>query len=377
MQLKRDAWVEIDKQKLIHNFLEVRRAVGKDVKTCVVLKAQCYGMGAARVAELLSGQGADAFAVATVGEALEVREVIPDKDILVLGYVSSEGYGDAIANDISLAMYREDAIRELDQYAKKAGKKAHIHIKVNSGMNRIGFMPTEESADAVARCMKLENIETLGIFTHLATADDADTSLVRMQVGRFDAFLDMLAARGAKLPPVHIAASPAICSYPELYRDMVRPGLLLTGYYTSDDVSRERVHLQPCVKLKARLGNILPVKAGEGVGYSFTYHLPADTLVGLLPLGFSDGFTRAFSNRFFVTIRGHRCPVIGNICMDHCMIDLAGVPNPQIGEEIVVYGDGVGVGDGAMNIGEVADLRGTIVDEVLTNLAARLPRKYV
>ena len=158
---------------------------------------------------------------------------------------------------------------------------------------------------------------------------------------------------------------------------MVRPGLLFTGYYTSDDVKRDPIHLRPCVKLKARLGNVMPVKAGEGVGYGFTYHLPEDTLVGLLPLGFSDGFTRAFSNDFFVTIRGHRCPVIGNICMDHCMIDLKNVPDPQVGEEIVVYGDGINGTDGAMNIEEVAAKRGTIVDEVLTNLAARLPRIYV
>ena len=129
--------------------------------------------------------------------------------------------------------------------------------------------------------------------------------------------------------------------------------------------------------LKARLGNIMPVAAGEGIGYGFTYHTSRDSIIGLLPLGFSDGFTRAFSNRFFVTIRGYRCPVVGNICMDHCMIDLTDLPNPQIGEEIVVYGDGLNGPDGAMNIQEVADLRGTIVDEVMTNLAARLPRRYV
>ena len=198
-----------------------------------------------------------------------------------------------------------------------------------------------------------------------------------MQMRRFDAFLAMLKARGICLPTVHCGASPTICDLPEFYRDMVRPGLLLTGWYASDEVSRERIKLQPCVKLKARLGNVMPVKAGEGVGYGFTYHLPEDTLVGVLPLGFSDGFTRAFSNNFFVTIRGHRCAVIGNICMDHCMIDLCNVPDPQIGEEIVVYGDGVEGADGAMSAQEVADKRGTVVDEVLTNLAARLPRILV
>lgn len=354
--------------------MEVRRAVGGNVKICAVLKAQCYGMGGPLVAEVLDRLGADAYAVAVLSEALELRAVVPDKEILILGYVSERGYDCAIENAVTLTMYRADAMRALNRRAGERGKKARVHIKVNSGMNRIGFPPTEEYADIVAECMCLENLDVRGIFTHLATADEADKSGVRMQMTRFDAFLDMLHRRGVQLPTVHVAASPTLCSLPEYDRDMVRPGLLLTGYYTSDEVSRERIHLQPCVKLKARLGNVLAVKAGEGIGYGFTYHTPKNTLVGLLPLGFSDGFKRAFSNNFFVTIRGYRCPVIGNICMDHCMIDLCSVPDPKVGEEIVVYGDGTDGVDGAMNIQQVADKRGTIVDEVLTNLAVRLPR---
>lgn len=375
--MERDAWVEVDKSKLSHNFMEVRRAVGDQVKICAVLKAQCYGLGGVQAGKVFDDLGADSFAVAVLSEALEVRAVIPEKEILILGYVSPAGYDTAIENRITLPMYREEALLALNERAGQLGKKALVHIKINSGMNRLGFMPTEESADAITRCMKLPNLEVTGIFTHLATADEADKSLSRMQVQRFDALLDMLRQRGVHLPKVHIGSSPTICDMPEYYRDMVRPGLLFTGYYTSDDVKRDVIRLQPCVKLKARLGNVMPVKAGEGVSYGFTYHLPEDTLVGLLPLGFSDGFTRGFSNDFFVTIRGYRCPVIGTICMDHCMIDLKNVPDPQVGEEIVVYGDGVDGPDHAMNIEEVAAKRGTIVDEVLTNLAARLPRIYV
>ena len=371
----RDAWVEVDSTALLHNFQEVRRAVGPNVKICAVLKAQCYGLGGTQAAEVL--KDADCYAVAVLSEALEVRAAAPDKEILVLGYVSPDGFAEAIRNGISLTMYRPEAMEELNRQAAAMGQKARVHIKINSGMNRIGFAPTGENADVVARCMKLPSLEITGIFTHLATADEADKSGVRKQMARFDVFLELLRQRGATLPTVHVAASPTICDLPEYDRDMVRPGLLLTGYYTSEEVSRERIHLVPCIKLKARLGNIMPVAAGEGIGYGFTYHTSRDSIIGLLPLGFSDGFTRAFSNRFFVTIRGYRCPVVGNICMDHCMIDLTDLPNPQIGEEIVVYGDGSNGPDGAMNIQETADLRGTIVDEVMTNLAARLPRRYV
>lgn len=371
----RDAWVEVDSAALMHNFQEVRKAVGPKVKICAVLKAQCYGLGGAQAAMAL--KNADCYAVAVLSEALEVQAVVPDKEILVLGYISPDGFAEAIRHNISLTMYRPEAMEELNRQAAAMGQKARVHIKINSGMNRIGFAPTGENADVVARCMKLPSLEITGIFTHLATADEADKSGVHKQMARFDAFLELLRQRGTTLPTVHVAASPTICDLPEYDRDMVRPGLLLTGYYTSEEVSRERIHLIPCIKLKARLGNIMPVAAGEGIGYGFTYHTSRDSLIGLLPLGFSDGFTRAFSNRFFVTIRGHRCPVVGNICMDHCMIDLTDLPNPQIGEEIIVYGDGLNGPDGAMNIQEVADLRGTIVDEVMTNLAARLPRRYV
>ncbi len=376
-QVWRDAWVEIDREKLRQNFMEVRRAVGNDVKVCAVLKAQCYGLGGALVAQVIDPLGADAYAVAVLSEAIELRAVVPDKEILVLGYVGEDGYDCAIEHDISLNMYREEALVTLNQHALALGKKARVHIKVNSGMNRLGFLPTEESADAVARCVALPGIDWRGIFTHLAVADEVDTSHVTMQQGRFDAFLDLLRNRGLTLPTVHMAASPAICRFPELYRDMVRAGLLLTGFYTSEDVPRDRVHLQPCVKLKARLGSVMPVKAGEGVCYGFTYRTEKDTVLGVLPLGFSDGFTRAFSNNFFVTIRGHRCPVVGRICMDHCMIDLSNVPDPVIGEEIVVYGDGTDGPDGAMSAEQVADMRQTVVDEVLTNLAARVPRILV
>ena len=196
-------------------------------------------------------------------------------------------------------------------------------------------------------------------------------------MGRLDAFLDMLRARNLTIPTVHVANSPTVCDMPEYYRDMVRPGVLFTGYYSSDEVSRDRIRLKPCVKLKARLGNIMPVKAGEGVGYGFTDYLERDSVIGLLPIGFSDGFTRSFYHRFYVTIRGYRCPLVGNICMDHSMIDITDLPDPVLGEEIVIYGDGTDGPDGAMNIAEVAELRGTIVDEVLTNIAARVPRRFV
>lgn len=386
MRVERGAWLEIDTAKLIHNHMEVMHAVeaeskrcGRKIKVCSVLKAQCYGIGGVQTAKILESLDCppDAYAVACLSEALELRTVTADKEILILGYVAEDCYDTAIANGITLPMYRADALEAFNRKAGEMGRKGLVHIAVNSGMNRLGFLPTEENADVVAAAFQLPNLEINGIFTHLAVADETDKTPARMQMGRFDAFLDMLRARNVTLPTVHAAASPSICDLPEYYKDMVRSGLLLTGYYASEEVSRDRVQLQPAVKLKAKLGNVMPVKKGEGVGYGFTYHLPEDTLIGLIPVGFSDGLARIFSNNFYVTIRGHKCPIVGKICMDHCMIDLKEVPDPVVGEEVVIYGDGTDGPDGAMNVLEVADKRGSIPDEVLTNINARIPRIFV
>jgi len=385
MRVERGAWLEINKEKLIHNFLEVKNAADAEakkrgpnekIKVCAVLKAQCYGIDARQVCKTIDPYGPDAYAVACLSEALELRE-ITDKEILVLGYVAEDCYDTAIENRVTLPMYRMDCLKAFDKKAAEMGKKGLVHIAVNSGMNRLGFLPTEESADEVASAFKLPNLEINGIFTHLAVADEVDKAPAHMQMGRFNAFLDMLTARGVKLPTVHAAASPAVCDLPEYYKDMIRSGLMLTGCYPSEDVSHERIKLENPVKLKAKLGNIMPVKKGEHVGYGFTYELPEDTYIGLVPIGFSDGFTRMFSNDFYVTIRGHKAPIVGRICMDHCMIDLKDVPNPVLGEEIVIYGDGVNGEDKAMSVQEVADKRGTVPDEVLTNLASRIPRIYI
>ena len=388
MAYDRDVWVEIDKAKLINNYQEVCRLVGPDVKICAVLKGNAMGMdpcGAAEIYETMEHKPY-MYAVATVGEALELRTVIKEKDILTLGYTSEDGYDVAIENDITLPMYMEEATRALDKHAAAMGKKAIVHIAVNSGMNRIGFTANEENADLVAELMQLPNLDIRGIFTHIATADEPDKSRAMKQKAAFEAFLDMLKARGVELPIVHAAASPSVVEIPSVYYDMVRPGVILTG---NVDVNPEHdykhVQLQNCWKLKARLGHVLPIHAGDGVSYNFTFIADHDMTVGLLPMGHADGLVKSFANNFYVTIRGYKCPVIGTICMDHCVIDISAVPDPKVGEEIVVYGDGSwtgkdgdNTGDGAMSVHEVADKRGTIVDEVMcTTNTKRVPRRIV
>jgi alanine racemase len=370
----RDAWVEIDTSALRGNFLAVRQAVADHVRVCAVLKSQCYGLDCRTTAALFREMGADMFAVAVLSEALEVRQAVGDRSVLILGYLSAGYYPIAVHMGISLTMYRRDMIEAFSAEACRQGKKGKIHIKVNTGMNRLGFMPTEENADLAAWAARLPGIEIEGVYTHFAAADETDKGPTKIQADRFIAFIGMLKERGVPYGLAHAANSPSLCDLPEYDFDMVRPGLLFAGTYSSDEVSRERIRVKPALRLIGRLGSIAMIPAGERVGYGFTYQLEKDTPVGILPLGYSDGFSRSYSNRFYVVVRGRRCPVIGRICMDHCMIDLSAVPDAEIGDEIIVYGNG---DDGAITVEEAAKLRGTVPEEVLTNLSARLPRIFV
>lgn len=370
----RPAWVEINRKKAIHNFLEVRRAVGPNVKVCAVVKADSYGMGSVELSKMYLENGVDMLAVAVISEAFELREEIKGTDILVLGYTPEEFYDDAINNNITLAIYDYNLAEKLNTVAKSLNKKAKVHIKVETGMNRLGFLPTEENADKVAQIAKLENISIEGAFSHQAKADEKDKTTAHKQAERFISFIKMLEARDVTIPVKHIANSATIIDLPEYYFDMVRPGIILSGFYPSDEVKMDYLKCEICVTLKARVANVKTIESGEGVGYGHLFSTTKSTVVGTIPLGYADGYSRLLSNKGYIVVKGIKCPILGKVCMDQFMVDLTNVDNPQIGDEAIIYGDGT---DGAMTAEDVANMRGTISYEVLTNLGKRLPRIYV
>lgn len=370
----RPAWVEINREKAIHNFLEVRRAVGPNVKICAVVKADSYGMGAIELSKMYLENGVDMLAVAVISEAFELREEIKEKDILVLGYTPEEFFDDALNNNITLTVYNYELAEKLNSVAKSMNKKAKVHIKVETGMNRLGFLPTEENADKIARIAKLENILIEGAFSHQAKADELDKTTAHKQAKRFIDFINMLEIRDVHIPIKHIANSATIIDLPEYYFDMVRPGIILSGFYPSDEVKMDFLKFQICVTLKARVANVKTIESGEGVGYGHLYKAEKPVVVGTIPLGYADGYSRLLSNKGYIVVKGVKCPIIGKVCMDQFMIDLSNVENPQIGDEAIIYGDG---NDGAMTAEDVANMRGTISYEVLTNLGKRLPRLYL
>ena len=370
----RPAWVEINRKKAIHNFLEVRKAVGKDVKICAVVKADSYGMGALELSKMYLENGVDMFAVAVISEALELRQEIKDKDILILGYTPEEFYEDAINNNLTLTIYNYELAEKLNEVAKTLNKKAKIHIKVETGMNRLGFSPTEENADKVKAISKMSNISIEGAFSHQARADEKDKTTAHKQAGKFISFMKMLENRNVTIPIKHIANSATIIELPEYYFDMVRPGIILSGFYPSDEVNKDEYKFEICVTLKAKVANVKTIQAGEGVSYGHLFKAQNPTVVGTIPLGYADGYSRLLSNKGYIVVKGVKCPILGKVCMDQFMVDLSEVENPQIGDEAIIYGDGT---DGAMTAEDVANMRSTISYEVLTNLGKRLPRIYI
>jgi alanine racemase len=332
-------------------------------------------MGALELSKMYLENGVDMFAVAVIGEAFELRKEIKDKDILVLGFTSEEFYDDAIENNITLTIYDYNHALRLNETAKKLNKQAKIHIKVETGMNRLGFLPTAENADKIADIAKFENIKIEGAFSHQAKADEKDKTTAHMQADRFIKFIGMLEERNVQIPIKHIANSATIIELPEYYFDMVRPGIILSGFYPSDEVDTEKYKFKICVTLKAKVANVKTIEAGEGVGYGHLYRAEKPVVVGTIPLGYADGYSRLLSNKGYVVVKGVKCPILGKVCMDQFMVDLSKVENPQIGDVAIVYGDGT---DGAMTAEDVANMRGTISYEVLTNLAVRrLPKIYV
>lgn len=370
----RPAWVEVDLDKSLNNLNEVKRVVGSNVKVCPVIKANAYGLGSIKIAEEYEKLGVDMFAVAVLSEGIELRKKIKSTPILVLGYTPEYLFEEAVEKDITLTIYNYNHAVELSKTAAKLNKTAKLHIKIETGMNRLGFLPTEENADKIVDISKLENIEIEGMYTHFAKADEEDKTTACKQAQRFEEFDKKLKQRNIDIPIKHAANSAAIIDLPQYYYDMVRPGIMLTGSYPSEEVNKKNVNLKMPAALKAKIANIKTIDKGNGVGYGHTFIAQSKTVVGTLPLGYADGFNRGLSQKIYVMYKGQKCPLIGRICMDQCMIDITNVENPQIGDEVLIYGDR---NTGAYTQDDIANIIGTISYEVLTSLSRRLPRVYV
>lgn len=370
----RPVWVEINLDNLAHNLREVRRLVGAKVIITSVIKADGYGHGAVVIAKTLLDNGNDRFAVATLSEAIELRKSGIKEDILILGYTPEYQDKFILENNITQTIYNIDDAKAISEVAKQLGKTAKIHLKIDTGMGRLGFLPEADSIEEIVNIFKLPNLYVEGIFSHFAKADEANKEPTIIQFERFNWVIKELEKKDIKIPIKHIANSAAIIDLPEYYLDMVRAGIMLYGLYPSEQVKKDKVNLKPVMTLKASISNVKTVKAGEGISYGHKFVTDSITKIATLPIGYADGFTRLLNHKAKVSIKGKRVPIVGNICMDQCMANVSSLENVKIGDTVTLFGDG---SMDEPSVDEIADILGTISYEIVCMISKRVPRVYI
>ncbi len=379
MQVKyRPTQAVIDLDALYSNYTELRQGLPADMKLLACVKANAYGHGAVTVATELERYGADYLSVAFLDEALELRHAGIKLPVLVLGYTSPDGIRTAWEHDITLTVFSGEvleAIRDLDP--SEFPHKLKVHIKIDSGMGRLGLLPGEEAIAFIRKALQIPHVEVEGMFTHFATADEEDKSYTLEQYRRFQDVVDALREYEAHIPIIHTGNSAIAIDIPELSCHMVRIGIALYGIYPSDEVHKDRIKLNPILTLKTELVRVKTMPPHSAISYGARYVTDREEKIGTLPIGYADGYSRMLGGKAQVLIRGRRVPVVGTICMDQCMVSLQPLADEaeeiQAGEEVVLIGQQSG---GQITADELASMLGTIPYELICMLAHRVPRLY-
>ncbi len=371
----RPAWIEISLPALRHNVSAFRKTLRGRAEIMGIIKANAYGHGAIKVAEILGEEGVERFGVALLQEGIELRENGITKPILILGYTPEEDFADILNYDLATTLYTLRQAVQLDQRAREKGKTALVHIKVDTGMGRIGFLPTQESVIKIKRIAALSNLKVEGIFSHQAWADNPDGTFAERQFKRFQKFLGRLREEGLRFKLTHMANSATTINYPRMHLNLVRVGISLYGLYPDIQMAiHPGIDLQPVMRVKAKLIHVKEVPEGTPISYGCTFTTSRKSLIGTIPMGYADGIPRALSNRGEVLVRGRRCPIAGRVCMDQFMIDLTDLGKGKVGEEVVFLGR---QGKDTITADEIAEKAGTINYEIVTRMSPRLPRIYI
>ncbi len=369
----RPLWAEVNLDNIAHNMREVRRiSASKDI--IAVIKADAYGHCALEVAPVLLENGATRLAVAVVAEAVELRRTIKAAPIMILGYTPIDFIEEIIENDLEITAYSYEYVEAVSKEAEKYRKKVKIHIAVDTGMGRIGFLPDRNSINDVYKISKLSNIMIESIFSHFSSSDEKDKEYTLYQFEKFNWFCNELMQIGVSIKLRHIANSGAIIDMPEVHLDAVRPGILLYGYYPSDEVDKSKIDLKPAMSLKASVINVKKLPADEYISYGRTYKTERESIIATLPIGYADGYTRLLFNKGKVIVKGRLAPIVGRICMDMCMVDVTDIEDVKIGDEAIIMGEDNGV---KYNADDIAHHIGTINYEILCVVSKRVPRVFL
>ena len=364
--LKR-TWAEIDLSALEHNYKTLKKRV--QTRFLGVVKADAYGHGI-EFTQTIQDEGVDMMAVAFLDEAIALRQKGIDRcDIMILGLTPKNQIPDLVEWDIQPAVDSLEFARALSEYNVKNGTVTRIHAKVDTGMGRIGFR-WDEAVDAIAEISEMPGIELYGMFTHFATADEADKSFTELQMKRYLDVVRGLKAKGIEIPLKHVENSAAIIDFSKSVFNAVRPGIILYGLYPSDEVKKENLKLRPVMTFKSTVMHLKTIHAGDSCGYGRKFIADSDRKIATLAVGYADGYTRMLSGKGTeVYLDGHRAPVVGNICMDQCTVDVTDVPGVKVGDEVELFGPHIPVE-------ELAEKLGTINYELVCMVNKRVPRLY-
>ncbi len=367
------ASANIDLDAICNNIDNTRKILGYETKLMVILKADGYGHGAVPIAKALLDMAVDSFGIAILEEGIELRKAGIDKPILVLGYTPKGQYKKLVEYNITQTIFQYNTAKDLSEEALSQGKTAKVHIKVDTGMSRIGFFDDEESIEEIKKISELKGIEIEGIFSHFACADEEDKTSANSQLMRFLAFTKKLEEEGIQIPIKHIANSAAIIDIPEARLDMVRSGIATYGLYPSEEVKKDVLALKPAMEIKSHVSYVKEVESGVGVSYGSTYVTKGKTKIATIPVGYGDGYPRQLSSKGRVLIHGMSAPIIGRVCMDQFMVDVTNIPDVCQGDTVTLIGRDK---EEFISVEEVANMSYSFNYEFICNVGKRIPRIY-
>ena len=365
----------IDLDAIEYNIEKMKENLPEDTKLIVVAKADCYGHGALQITSLLSlKEYVWGFAVATLDEAIVLRRGGVTKPILVLGCIFPEQWIDALENNIRITVYTEELTKVLSDLAVKIGRKAYVHVKLDTGMGRIGFTPGKEGADKIEEISKLPNIVMEGLYTHFSKADEGDKSYTMKQMEAYTWMKEELAGRGITFSYYHCCNSAGIIDLKGAGQNLSRAGISTYGMYPSEEVHKENVDLKPALELISHVAFVKWVDEGEMISYGGTYVTKRRTKIATIPVGYGDGYPRSLSNKGYMLIHGKKAPIIGRVCMDQCMVDVTEIEDVKFGDEVVLVGRD---GDEYLSVETLSRLSDRFNYEFVCLMGKRIPREYI
>ena len=368
-------YAEIDLDAITFNLEHMKQNLNPNTKIMAVIKADGYGHGAIQIAQMLENTNYIwGYAVATLDEAIVLRTEGIKKPILVLGCVFPDQYMEMLKHDIRMNVYTEEMAEAISQLAAREGLTAYMHIKLDTGMTRLGFDICNESISAISRIATLQNVCMEGIFTHFAKADEIDKSFTQKQMRDFVWMIDRLKEKNVSFQYEHCANSAAIIDVSGANFDLVRAGISTYGLYPSEDVKKENVPLKPALSLKSHVAFVKEISAGTAISYGGTYISERDMTIATIPVGYADGYPRSLSNIGYVLIRGEKAPILGRVCMDQFMVDVTDIRDVCFGDKVTLIGRD---GNETITVENLSELSGRFNYEFVCDLGKRIPRVYV